>query len=75
MKWSLYEPVFITENPIFYDDINSSEIDQNLKDIFIRQNIHSMAVLPLRSANRQGGALVLISIVKHHFLEQEIRSL
>lgn len=72
---SLYKPAFVSENPVFYDDINTSELDQNLKDIFIRQNIHSMAVLPLWSANRQGGALVLITIVKHRFLEQEIRSL
>ncbi|MEA5078669.1 MAG: GAF domain-containing protein, partial [Anaerolineaceae bacterium] len=72
---SLYEPVFVSENPVFYDDINTSELGQNLKEIFIRQNIHSMAVLPLWSANRQGGALVLITIVKHRFLEQEIRSL
>lgn len=72
---SLYRPAFVTENPVFYDDINNSQLDANLKEIFIRQNIHSMAVLPLWSANRQGGALVLISIVKHRFLEQEIRSL
>jgi signal transduction histidine kinase/CheY-like chemotaxis protein len=72
---SLYSPVFVSENPVFYDDINNSGLSQNLKEIFIRQNIHSMAVLPLWSANRQGGALVLITIVKHRFLEQEIRSL
>lgn len=72
---SLYKTVFVAQNPIFYDDVTDSQIDKNLQDILIRQNIHSMAVLPLWSGNRQGGALLLISIVKHRFSEQEIRSL
>jgi GAF domain-containing protein len=34
-----------------------------------------MAVLPLWSANKQGGVLLLITIVKHRFAEAEIRAL
>jgi GAF domain-containing protein len=72
---SLYNQIFVTSNPVFYDNISESQIDKSLQDILIRQNIHSMAVLPLWSANRQSGVLMLISVVKHHFLEQELRSL
>jgi K+-sensing histidine kinase KdpD/CheY-like chemotaxis protein len=71
----LYSQIFITRNPVFYDNIAESQIDKNLQDILIRQNIHSMAILPLWSANHQSGVLMLISVVKHHFQEQEIRSL
>jgi len=72
---SLYGKIFVTSNPVFYDNISESKIDKNLQEILIRQNIHSMAILPLWSGNRQSGVLMLISIVKHHFLESEIRSL
>lgn len=72
---SLYKSIFIAQNPVFYDDVTDSQIEKNLQDILIRQNIHSMAVLPLWSANRQGGVLLLITIVKHRFAEQEIRAL
>jgi signal transduction histidine kinase/CheY-like chemotaxis protein len=33
-----------------------------------------MSVLPLWSGNRQGGVLLLITIVKHRFSEQEVRA-
>lgn len=72
---SLYKPVFATTNPVFYDDVTASQIDKNLQEILIRQNIHSMAILPLWSGSRQSGVLMLISVVKHHFSEQELRSL
>ena len=72
---SLYKTVFVTANPVFYDDVAASQIDKNLQEILIRQNIHSMAILPLWSGSRQSGVLMLISVVKHHFLEQELRSL
>jgi signal transduction histidine kinase/CheY-like chemotaxis protein len=72
---SLYKQIFATENPVFYDNVTNSQIDKNLQNILIRQNIHSMAILPLWSGNRQSGVLMLISVVKHHFLDQELRSL
>jgi signal transduction histidine kinase/CheY-like chemotaxis protein len=72
---SLYKSIFLAQNPIFYDDVADSQIEKNLQDILIRQNIHSMAVLPLWSANKQGGVLLLITIVKHRFAEAEIRAL
>jgi signal transduction histidine kinase/CheY-like chemotaxis protein len=72
---SLYSPIFITNNPVFYDNIAESEVDKNLQEILSRQNIHSMAILPLWSGSHQSGVLMLISVVKHRFLEQELRSL
>ncbi|MHC1741221.1 MAG: GAF domain-containing protein [Anaerolineaceae bacterium] len=72
---SLYSQIFVTKNPVFHDNVTESKIEKNLQDILIRQNIHSMAILPLWSGNRQNGVLMLISVVKHRFLEQELRSL
>ena len=70
----LYEPVFVREEAVFFSDISDAQIDQLLRDILMRQNILSMAVLPLWSSNRQIGVFLLQSNVKHHFTEQEVRT-
>lgn len=71
---SLYESIFVIPNPVFYDDICKSQIEKPLQDILTRQNIRSMAVLPLWSGNRQIGVFLLLSMQVHHFQGQEIRS-
>jgi K+-sensing histidine kinase KdpD/DNA-binding response OmpR family regulator len=71
----LYSQAFVTRNPVFYDNVADSKIDKTLQDILIRQNIHSMAILPLWSGNRQSGVVMLITMVRYHFQDQEIRSL
>ena len=71
---SLYESIFVSANPVFYDDLLDAQIEQTLQDILVRQNIRSMAVLPLWAGNIQIGALLLQSGQEHHFSGQEIRS-
>jgi len=70
----LYEPIFIREDSGFYSDINEAEIDQSLREVLLRQNILSMAVIPMWSANKQIGVFLLQSSMKHHFTDQEIRT-
>lgn len=71
---SLYESIFVIPNPVFYDDISESQIEKPLQEILVKQNIRSMAVLPLWSGNRQIGVFLLLSMQKHRFSGQEIRS-
>lgn len=71
---SLYESIFVIPNPVFYDDVTETQIEKSLQDILIRQNIRSMAVLPLWSGNRQVGVFLLQSMQKHRFTGQEVRS-
>jgi signal transduction histidine kinase/CheY-like chemotaxis protein len=71
---SLYKPIFITQNPVFYDDLLEIQIESSLQDILTRQNIRSMAVLPLWSGNQQLGVLLLQAGQKHIFTSQETRS-
>ena len=71
---SLYKPLFITENPVFYDDLLEVQLEKSLADILTRQNIRSMAILPLWSGNKQLGVTLLQTSQKHTFTPQEIRN-
>jgi signal transduction histidine kinase/CheY-like chemotaxis protein len=71
---SLYRSIFITENPVFYDDLLEIQLEKSLQDILTRQNIRSMAVLPLWSANKQLGVVLLQTSQKHTFTPQEMRT-
>lgn len=71
---SLYKSIFVTQNPVFYDDLLEIQLDKSLQDILTRQNIRSMAVLPLWSANKQLGVMLLQSPQKHTFTPQEMRT-
>jgi len=71
---SLYRSIFITENPVFYDDLLEIQLEKSLQDILTRQNIRSMAVLPLWSGNKQLGVVLLQTSQKHTFTPQEMRT-
>ena len=71
---SLYKSLFITENPVFYDDLLEVQLDKSLQDILTRQNIRSMAVLPLWSGNKQLGVTLIQTSQKHTFTPQEMRT-
>ncbi len=71
---SLYKPIFVIENPVFYDDLLDAQIDEQLRKIFTSQNIRSMGILPLWSGNVQLGVLLIQTGQEHHFGPQEMRS-
>ncbi len=71
---SLYQTLFMAQGPVFMDEISSSFLDQSLIDIFIKENIRSLAVLPLWSANVQIGVLLLQSQYNHPFSPEEKRT-
>jgi signal transduction histidine kinase/DNA-binding response OmpR family regulator len=71
---SLYKSLFIAQNPVFYDDLLEIQLEKSLQDILTRQNIRSMAVLPLWSANKQLGVMLLQCPQKHTFSPQEMRT-
>ncbi len=64
---SLYKSIFITQNPVFYDDLLEIQLEKSLQDILTRQNIRSMAVLPLWSANKQLGCYAFTNPAKTYF--------
>ena len=70
----LFEPLFGSQHPKYFDMISDSNLDERLKSALIKDNICSMAILPLWSSNVQIGALVLKNTKEHHFSALEIRS-
>lgn len=71
---TLYEPIFIREDASFYNDIARSDLDPSVREILKHQNVHSMAVLPLRSTTRQIGVLLLQSILPDQFTDLQVRT-
>lgn len=71
---SLYTPIFVLEDPVFYDDLLDAQIDEQLRKIFTSQNIRSMGILPLWSGNVQLGVLLVQTGQEHRFGPQEMRS-
>lgn len=71
---SLYKPLFVTENPVFYDDLLEVQLEKSLQEILTRQNIRSMAVLPLWAGNKQLGVVLVQTSQKHTFTPQEMRT-
>jgi signal transduction histidine kinase/CheY-like chemotaxis protein/uncharacterized protein YigA (DUF484 family) len=71
---SLYKSIFAIENPVFYDDLLEIQLEKSLQDILTRQNIRSMAVLPLWSSDKQLGVVLLQTSQQHTFTPKEIRT-
>lgn len=71
---TVYERSFTTPTPVFIDDVNTSQLEGPIRDAFLRQNVHSLAILPLWAGKQQLGVLLLQSEEKHHFTGREIRS-
>jgi PAS domain S-box-containing protein len=67
-------PIFISATPVFFNDTFDDErINASTLETFTRQNIHSMAVLPLYLSSQQIGVLFLESEAAHNFTQDEIR--
>lgn len=68
-------PMFISPTPVFFDDVfNDKRVDPTTLELVAKRlNLRSVAVLPLYSANKQIGALVLEGEEPHHFTQQETR--
>jgi GAF domain-containing protein len=67
-------PIFISATPVFFNDTTVDErISSSTLETFARQNIHSMAVLPLYLGSQQIGVLFLESEAAHNFTQDEIR--
>ncbi|GAP14910.1 histidine kinase [Longilinea arvoryzae] len=71
---TVYERAFVTPTPVFIDDTSESNLESSTRDAFLRQNVHSLAILPLWAGKQQMGVLLLQSEEKHHFTPREIRS-
>jgi signal transduction histidine kinase/CheY-like chemotaxis protein len=71
---SLYKSLFSIENPVFYDDFLEIQLEKSLQEILIRQNIRSMAVLPLWASDKQLGVVLLQASQQHTFTPKEIRT-
>ena len=68
-------PMFISPTPVFFNDVfNDERVDATTLELIAKRlNLRSVAVLPLYSANKQIGALVLEGEEPHKFTQQEIR--
>ncbi|MCX6054650.1 MAG: response regulator [Chloroflexi bacterium] len=71
---SIYSQIFITPDPVFYDNLLECKFGQSLREVFLKQNVRSMAVLPLRSGETQIGVFLLQSDQQHRFSNFEMRS-
>ena len=67
--------MFISPTPVFFDDVfNDKRVDPTTMELVAKRlNLRSVAVLPLYSASRQIGALVLEGEEPHTFTQEEIR--
>jgi GAF domain-containing protein len=68
-------PMFISPTPVFFNDVfNDERVDATTLELVAKRlNLRSVAVLPLYSASRQIGALVLEGEEPHTFTQEEIR--
>lgn len=71
---TLYGSLFQGTDPKFIESISSSQIDEALKTILTRQNVQSLAMLPLWAGKTQVGSLVVFSSDAHHFTPRELRT-
>lgn len=67
--------MFVNPTPVFFSDtFNDERVDATTLELVAKRlNLRSVAVLPLYSANRQIGALVLEGEEPHQFTQHEIR--
>jgi signal transduction histidine kinase/CheY-like chemotaxis protein len=68
------EQLFFTQTPVFIDDINDIQNPSPLREYMTRQNIRSLALLPIWANKRQIGILLLEAENKHIFSARETRS-
>jgi methyl-accepting chemotaxis protein len=68
-------PMFVSPTPVFFNDVFHDErVDPTTMELVAKRlNLRSVAVLPLYSANKQIGALVLEGEEPHRFTQEEIR--
>jgi GAF domain-containing protein/HAMP domain-containing protein len=67
-------PMFVSSIPVFFNDTFSDDrVDATTMELVKKLNLRSVAVLPLHSANKQIGALILEGEVPHSFTQQETR--
>lgn len=67
-------PMFVSPVPVFFNDTFDDErMDATTLELVAKKlNLRSVAVLPLYSASKQIGALILEGEEPHHFTQQEI---
>jgi signal transduction histidine kinase/DNA-binding response OmpR family regulator len=70
----MFENLFSSASPVYYDLLTDAPIDEMLKEIYRNQDIHSLAVLPLWSVNVQTGVLLLETNKPHRFSTLEKRT-
>lgn len=67
-------PMFVSSIPVFFNDTHFDDrVDATTMELVKKLNLRSVAVLPLHSANKQIGALILEGEVPHNFTQQETR--
>jgi len=67
-------PLFMSNTPVFSNDtFHDERVNGTSLELVTRQNIRSMAVLPLNFGARQVGVLLLESEEAHDFTQDEIR--
>ncbi|HWQ05512.1 MAG TPA: GAF domain-containing protein [Longilinea sp.] len=71
---TVYERTFMIPTPVFIDDTSAGSLEAPIRDAFLRQNVHSLAILPMWAGKQQMGVLLLQSEEKHQFTSREIRS-
>ncbi len=71
---AIYGKFLRTPNAAFMDDINHQPMDETLREELKRNNIRSLAMLPLWAGKHQLGAILMLSEERHHFSGLEIRS-
>jgi signal transduction histidine kinase/DNA-binding response OmpR family regulator len=70
----IFEKLFSSASPVYYDHLTDANIDEMLREIFKNQDIHSLAVLPLWSVNVQTGVLLLETDKPYRFSTLEKRT-
>lgn len=71
---SVYKDFYSRQEPGFFDDIHDIQIDSIMQTELKKQNIGSLAVLPLWTGKRQLGVVLLIFEDRHHFGSRELRT-
>lgn len=73
MPRAIYERPMKSINQAFFEDIKDALMDENLRQELLRQNVISLAVLPMWSGKRQIGVLLIECEQPHNFSHREKR--
>jgi signal transduction histidine kinase/CheY-like chemotaxis protein len=65
-----FAKAFLRSTPAFFDNISEAPLEPQVREAWLRENIHSAAVLPLWTGKRQTGVLLLESGTKEIFTDQ-----